>query len=103
MGALYLYAIMKDWPNQEATKKLFRTAMPNFIFGYTCMSFRLFWSLTAVKWSGIWLECSWINWSRQQNLLVPSATEALFASKIFGQMSTVAILFVFDKYSSIMD
>ena len=64
---------MKDWPNQDAIKKLFRTAVANFIFGYTRMPFRPFWSLTAVKWSDIWLECPWANWSRQQNLLVPSA------------------------------
>jgi len=30
-------------------------------------------------------------------------TKALFSSKIFGKMSTVAISFVFDKYCSIMD
>ena len=41
-GGFYLYAIMKNRPNQEAIKKLFRTAVPNFIFGYTRMSFRPF-------------------------------------------------------------
>jgi hypothetical protein len=30
-------------------------------------------------------------------------TKALFSSKIFGKMSTVAISFVFDKYCPIMD
>jgi len=39
-GDFYLYAIMKNRPNQEATKKLFRTAMSNFIFGYTRVPFR---------------------------------------------------------------
>jgi hypothetical protein len=37
--AFYLYAIIKDWPNQETTKKLFRTAVPNFIFDYTRVPF----------------------------------------------------------------
>ena len=37
-----MYAIMKDRPNQETTKKLFRTAVPNFILGYTSMPFRLY-------------------------------------------------------------
>ena len=29
--------------------------------------------------------------------------KALFSSKIFGKMTTVAISFIFDKYCSIMD
>jgi hypothetical protein len=33
---------MKDGPNHQATKKLFRTVVPNFIFGYTRMPFRPF-------------------------------------------------------------
>jgi len=41
-GAFYLYAIIKNRPNQEVTKKLFRTAVFNFIFGYTRVSFRPF-------------------------------------------------------------
>ena len=40
--AFYLYAIMKDGPNHHATKKLFRTAVPNFIFDYTRVPFRPF-------------------------------------------------------------
>jgi len=66
---------MKDRPNHEATKKLFRTAVPNFIFGYTRVSFRPFWSLTAVKWPGNRLEYPWATWSRQQNFLVPNAID----------------------------
>jgi len=37
--AFYLHAIMKDWPNHHATKKLFRTAVSNFIFDYTRVPF----------------------------------------------------------------
>ena len=40
--AFYLYVITKDRPNQKATEKLFRTAVPNFIFGYTRVPFRPF-------------------------------------------------------------
>ena len=39
---VYVYAIMKDRPNHEATKKLFRTVIPNFIFSYTRVPFRPF-------------------------------------------------------------
>ena len=57
--AFYLYAIMKDRPNQEATKKLFRTAVSNFIFDYTHVPFRPY-SVCFIpfKRSDIWVSAS---------------------------------------------
>ena len=54
-GAFYLYAIMKDGPNHQATKKLFRTAVPNFIFDYTRVPFRPHSvRFLTIKMSGTW-------------------------------------------------
>jgi len=47
---------MKDWPNHQVIKKLFRTAVPNFIFDYTCVPFRLYSvRFLTFKMSGIWV------------------------------------------------
>jgi len=54
-GVFYLYAIMKDGPNHQATKKLFRTVVPNFIFDYTRVSFRPHSvRFLTIKMSGTW-------------------------------------------------
>jgi len=73
--AFYLYDIINDWPNHQVTKKLFRTAVPNFIFDYTRVPFRPFWSLTSVNWPDNRLQCPWTTWSREQKFFVPSATD----------------------------